>query len=138
MTNYLEGLIFVGGILHFGVLIAGAVLPSVLDWKTALKKLDVLSREVIWVHFAFIALVVISFGALSVLFAGVLTTGSTLARAVCFMIALFWGARLMIQVFVFDARPMLKNLFLKAGYHGLTVVFTYQAIVYSLAAFLPR
>ena len=138
MTNELELLIFIGGIVHFGVLIAGALLPFVLDWKTSLQKLDGLSREIVWVHYIFIALVIISFGVLSVLFAGALASGEILARAVCLMIGCFWAARLLIQFFVFDARPYLSHGFLKAGYHGLTVVFTYQALVYSLAALLPR
>ena len=52
----------------------------------------------------------------------------------CLFVALFWAARLFVQFFVFDAEPYLKSGFLKAGYHGLTAVFTYHTIVYSLAA----
>ena len=55
----------------------------------------------------------------------------------CHFIALFWAARLVVQFFVFDAKPYLKTTLLKAGYHGLTVVFIYIAVIYGLAAFLP-
>lgn len=134
----LELLVFIGGILHFGILLASAMVPQVLDWKASLNKLDGLSRQLVWVHGAFIVLVIIGFGLLSVLFAGELVTGTPLARGVCLFIALFWAARLIVQFFVFDARPYLKSAFLKVGYHGLTVVFMHHAIVYSLAAFLPR
>ena len=133
----LELLIFVGGILHFGILIASALVPKVLDWKHSLDNLDGLLRHLIWVHGAFIVIVIIGFGLLSVLFPGDLANGSALARAVCFFIALFWGARLLVQFFLFDARPYLKTAFLKAGYHGLTVVFTYHAAVYLWAACRP-
>jgi hypothetical protein len=43
----LELLIFVGGILHFGILIASALTPKVLDWKESLGKLDRLSQQLI-------------------------------------------------------------------------------------------
>jgi hypothetical protein len=49
-------------------------------------------------------------------------------------IALFWTARLFIQFFVFDAKPFLTSTFLKVGYHGLTLVFLYQAVVLFWAA----
>ena len=42
-----------------------------------------------------------------------------------------------MQFFVFDAKPYLKTAVLKAGYHGLTVVFIYITVIYALAAFLP-
>jgi len=133
----LELLVFIGGILHFGILLASAMVPKVLDWKASLNKLDGLSRQLVWVHGAFIVLVIIGFGLLSVLFAGELVTGTPLTRGVCLFIALFWAARLIVQFFVFDAKPYLKTAFLKVGYHGLTVVFMYHAVVYTLAAFLP-
>jgi len=132
----LELLIFIGGILHFGILLASAMVPKVLDWKASLDKLDGLSRQLVWVHGAFIVLVIIGFGLLSVFFAGDLVTGTPLARGVCLFIALFWAARLIVQFFVFDAKPYLKTALLRAGYHGLMLVFMYHAIVYSLAALL--
>ena len=133
----LELLIFAGGILHFGILLASAMVPKVLDWKASLEKLDVLFRQLVWVHGAFIVLVIIGFGLLSVVLAGDLACGTPLARGMCLFISLFWAARLVVQFFVFDAKPYLKTTLLKAGYHGLTVVFIYITVVYALAAFLP-
>jgi hypothetical protein len=133
----LELLIFVGGILHFGILLASALVPKVLDWKESLGKLDGLFRQLVWVHGVFIVLVIVGFGLLSTFFASDLATGTPLARGVCFFISFFWAARLIVQFFVFDAKPYLKNAFLKVGYHGLTVVFIYHAVVFSVAAFFP-
>ena len=89
------------------------------------------------IHGAFIVLVIIGFGLLSILFASELVTGTPLARGVCLFIALFWAARLIVQFFIFDAKPYLKTAFMKVGYHGLTLVFMYHAVVYAFAAFLP-
>ena len=133
----LELLIFAGGILHFGILLASAMVPKVLDWKGSLEKLDGLFRQLVWVHGAFIVLVIIGFGVLSIVLAGDLASGTPLARGMCLFISLFWSARLIVQFFVFDAKPYLKTTLLKAGYHGLTVVFIYITVIYGLAVFLP-
>ena len=133
----LELLVFIGGLLHFGILLASANVPKVLDWKASLGKLDDLSRQLIWVHGAFIVLVIIGFGVLSVGFAAGLTAGTPLARGVCLFIALFWTARLGVQFFIFDATPFLTTRLLRLGYHGLSCVFAYHAVVYTLAAVLP-
>jgi hypothetical protein len=129
----LPRLIFIAGILHFGILIASAAVPQVLDWKNALVQLDPLFRQLVWVHGAFIVLVIVGFGMLSVLLPDQLALGTPLARGVCLFIALFWATRLGVQFFVFDAKPHLKNRFLALGYHCLTVVFLYLAIVFSIA-----
>ena len=132
----LELLVLIGGILHFGILLASAMVPKVLDWRESLSKLDDLSRQVVWVHGIFIVFVIIGFGVISVLFASELAAGSALARGICLFIALFWGARLVVQFFVFDAKPYLTTAFLKTGYYGLTLVFAYHTVVYSLVALL--
>ena len=62
--------------------------------------------------------------------------GNSPTRGMCLFISLFWAARLIVQFFVFDAKPYLKTTLLKAGYHGLTVVFIYITVIYALAAFL--
>ncbi len=131
----LELLIFVGGILHFGILLASAMAPKVLDWNTTLRSLDGLNRQLIWVHGVFIALVIAAFGLLSVIFAGDLATGVPLAQAMCFFIAFFWAARLAVQLVVFNAKTYLTSTHLKVGYHALTAVFIYNVVVYTAAAF---
>lgn len=128
-------LIMIGGILHLGILLASALVPKVLDWRASLQKLDGLLRQLVWVHGAFIVLVILGFGLLSVLYSHELAGGTPLARGVCFLIAFFWAARLMVQFLVFDAKPYLKSWFLKLGYHGLTVVFFFLVVVFSMAAF---
>jgi len=66
-----------------------------------------------------------------------LASGTPLARALCGFIALFWTARLVVQLFYFDAEPYLTHWFLRLGYRGLTGVFTYFAIVYAIVAAAP-
>jgi len=136
-SETLSTLLFIGGILHFGILIASALTPQVLDWRSELRKLDRLTQQLVWVHGAFIVLTIIGFGVISVIGATELSTGSLLARLVCGFIALFWGARLAVQLLVFDAKSHLTSPWLRVGYHGLTLVFLYLTLVYGLAAVAP-
>lgn len=135
--NTLEFLVIVGGVLHFGTLTAGAAVPFVLDFKSELAKVDPLIRQLVWVYATYIFLAILSFGALSVCFSGPLVEGTLLARVICGYIAAFWAIRLVIQLFIFDSKRHLSNWALKLGYNGLTVVFTFHAIVYGTVALLP-
>jgi hypothetical protein len=80
----------------------------------------------------------IAFGAISLFNAPHLASGHRLARWLCGFIAVFWGSRLLVQFFLFDARPQLTNTALTIGYHTLTVVFIYLTAVYGYAAFAMR
>ncbi|HVT82781.1 MAG TPA: hypothetical protein VHM90_19240 [Phycisphaerae bacterium] len=131
-------LIAIGGLCHFGILVASALVPKVLDWRTQLRLLQPLCRHVVWTHGAFIVLVIVGFGSLSLGLASDLAAGTALARGICAFIGLFWLSRLVIQLFIFDARPFLTTRFLTLGYHGLTVVFIYLSCTYLAAALGPR
>ena len=126
--------LLVGGLLHFVVLIASALTPRVLDWRTNLAALPPFLRRLFWVYGCFIVLVIISFGAITLRHANELASGAPLSRSVCAMIAIFWLARLGVQFFVFDARPFLTTTFLRLGYHGLTLLFTALVAIYGCAA----
>src|SRR5262249_30484398 len=121
----LTTLVQIGGVIQLGILLASALVPGVLDWETELRPLSTLSRRLIWVHGAFIVLVIIGLGSIALCLPNSLTDGSLLGRAVCIFIGLFWFARLGVQFFVFDARPYLVLPLLKVGYHALTVAFLY-------------
>ena len=132
--NHLETYLKIGGLLHFGILLGSAMVPKALDWRTNLAMLHPFIRRLFWVYGVFIVLVIISFGALTLRFSNEMIAGSPFARGVCLFIAIFWLARVMVQFFVFDARPFLTNWFYKIGYHGLTVVFIYFTLIYGRVA----
>ena len=137
MTIDLATLLLLGGVCHFGILTASALVPRVLRWRDELRKLQPLCRHLVWTHGVFIVLVIVACGLISVAAARDLAGGSRLARLVCGFIAAFWLARLAIQLFLFDATPFLTSAWLRLGYHGLTAVFTYLGLVYAWAALLP-
>jgi len=132
-----ETLIWFGGILHLATLLGSAQVPKEMNFKEELPKLSSLMRHWVLTAGGYIILNILAFGIASICLAEVLANGEVLSRSVCGYIAIFWGIRLAIQLFFFDAKPYLRNLFLKLGFHGLTIVFLYQTIVYGWAALRP-
>lgn len=129
----LELCLRIAGVLQLGILIASALVPKVLRWRSELSSLDPLARHLIWVHGAYVVLMIVSLGLLCLFEAPALADGTLLARSVTGFIAVFWGGRLAIQFCLFDAKPYLTTRFLRLGYHGLTACFTYLTIVFTLA-----
>jgi hypothetical protein len=116
------------------ILIASASTPRVLNWRTNLTALHPFLRKLFWVYGAFIVMVIIAFSSLTFLHADAMTTREPVARSLCVFIAIFWGARLLVQVAVFDPRPFFTNWFYQLGYHALTVIFAFLIFVYGKAA----
>jgi hypothetical protein len=131
----LETAVIFGGLVHLAILTAGLAMTKVLNWKSELKKLNELSQHVIWTHAAYVWFTILAFGLVSLFIPETLVNKNPLGQAVSMFIALFWGARLIIQFFYFDAKPYLTDIWLKLGYHGLTACFAYFTIVYGWVAF---
>lgn len=130
MNHYLILMLQGAGLMHLGLLCAGALMPRAVNLKSNLATLPSFIRRLFWVYYAFIGLCLISFGLMTFLFAGTLAGGGGLARALCVFLALFWTIRLVAATFVFDVRPYLTNSFWRLGYHATNVVFVYLPIVY--------
>lgn len=130
----METLILIGGVLHLATLLGSAQVPKEMNFKEELPKLSSLMRHWVLTAGGYIVLNILAFGLVSIFLPQQLVSGDILARTVCGFIAVFWGIRLVIQLFLFDAKPYLRNWFLKLGFHGLTVVFLYQTVVYGWAA----
>jgi hypothetical protein len=120
--------------LQLSILIASALTPRVLDWRTNLTPLHPFLRKLFWVYGAFIVMVIIAFAALTFFHADAMAAHEPVARSLCAFIAIFWGARLFVQFAIFDPRPFLTNCFYKVGYHALTVIFAFLVFVYGKAA----
>jgi hypothetical protein len=135
--NNLQTLLLIAGILHFAILIASALVPRVLDWRANLALLHPFLRRLFWVYGVFIVLVIIGFGTLTLLDSGAMAAGEPVARSLTGLIAIFWFARLLVQLFVFDCRAFLTNTLLRTGYHCLTLLFIYFTAIYGWAALAP-
>ncbi len=133
-TQTLVLLLQLAGILHLGLVWAGASMPRAVQLRAHLAPLPPFIRRLVIVYFTFLGLVLLGFGTLTFFFAGAMAAGVPVARALCVLCLLFWTGRLLVAGFVFDVRPYLKNWFYKIGYQATNIVFVYLVAVYALAA----
>jgi hypothetical protein len=134
--DILTDLLFAAGVAQLGVLVASAIVPFRLNWRTELGSLSRLHRQMYWVYGGYVVLSIVSFALLSLFNARELAQGSGLAKGVCLYIAVFWGVRVALQG-VFDVKEHLNAWWLRAGYIALTLLFAALTIVYAWAAVGP-
>ena len=137
MTIHLTLLLQIAGVMHLGLMSAGLMMPKVVNVRAHLAALPAFIRQLFWVYYSFIALCLVGFSVITIIFAETLAAGSMLARALCVFLAVFWTLRLLVATFVFDMRPYLTSTARRVGYHVLNIVFLYLPVVYGLAASRP-
>ena len=130
----LTALLQIAGLLHLGLVWAGATMPRTVKLSEHLKPLPPFIRQLFWVYYSFIGLLLISFGTLTFVFAKSMSAGEPMARAVCILLAGFWTVRLIAAAFVFDVRPYLTSRFYRIGYQVTNLVFVYLVAIYVIAA----
>ncbi len=133
MKNELATAIFAAGIGQFCVLVASALVPIRLQWKTLLTPLPPLVRQLFWVYGGYVVLSIISLGTICVLNSNELASGSMLARSYCGFGAIFWGIRLSLQP-ILSAKEFLTTWWLCAGYHLLSILFISFTLILGWAA----
>ena len=124
----------IAGLMHLGLMCAGALMPRVVQMRSHLAALPPFIRQMFWVYYTFIGLSLVSFCVITLTFADTLAAGGNLARGLCAFFAVFWTVRLFAGTFVFDMRPYLTNAWRRVGYHMINIVFAYLPVVYACAA----
>jgi hypothetical protein len=136
MRNVLPTLIMLAGAGQLSVLVASALVPIRLKWRTQFDVLPRLHRQLYWVYGGFTVLSIIALGLISLTNAHELASGSRLARSVCAYLAIFWGIRLSLQA-VLDVKEHLTAWWLIAGECVLTILFIYFTTVFTIATLWP-
>ncbi|MEW6306669.1 MAG: hypothetical protein AB1705_24650 [Verrucomicrobiota bacterium] len=133
-TSTLTLLLQLAGVLHIGLICAGASMPRAVNLHSHVATLPPFIRRLFYVYFTFIGLMLLGFGVITFAFAEALAAGAPLARALCAFLAVFWTVRLVVAALVFDVRPYLINWFYRVGYQATNLAFIYLVLVYVLAA----
>ena len=113
--------------------LAHVTFPKRFQWKEELARLSPLNRQMFKVHVFFIVLVLVLFGALSLLLADELLSPSPLARALLGGFTLFWALRLYVQLFVYERALWRGNRLNTAVHVVFTAFWTYLVAVYGTA-----
>lgn len=130
----LETLIRLAGVAQLVLAVASTTIPARLRWKEEMSKLRPLLRRLFWVYAGYILGFHVAFGLLSVVGAGWLLDGSTLATAVTGFIAAYWGARLLIQFLVFQrSGDVPEGSVFRLAEIALVALFVFLTLVYAAA-----
>lgn len=134
MNDWLIIALKLAGIGQLVLVLASIAIPACLEWKKGLAGLRPLLRQMFWTYALYITGVHIFSGVLSLFAAEELVNGSVVSAAVCVLMAVWWGARIVIQFFFFDTSDLPKTKFNKLAELGLTLLFAYLTAVYVWAA----
>jgi len=128
------GFILVAGALHLIVASANVFAFGKFRYLEHLRNVPLVMRQVFLVQNAYIMLVQVGFALLCFFFAAELTSGRPLAVAIAGFLAVFWGSRVLLQLFYYDRELRRTNRL-------FDVLFLlgdgYLAVVFALAALLP-
>ena len=130
-----EILVIIAGIGQLGVALSSLVLPRILGWREEVARLEPLTAQVFWTYAGYILGTNVFFGLLSILAPAWLTDGEPLARTLCGFITLYWGVRVLIQLFAYGkTRP--KGRFYAVASACFTLLFAYLTVVYGGVALM--
>ena len=130
-----ELLLKLASLTYLGLIAAGLLMPRVTGLWAESKKMSPFAQGLFRTYYAFIGLCLVGFGLGSWLFAAELADGSTLARAVCGFLSLFWFLRLYAAIRLLDVRPYLTGSWRRVGYQATNVVFGALPFLYAWLAF---
>jgi hypothetical protein len=114
------------GVFLIGLALSHAFFPRHFRWREELGSLSLLTRQIMYVHTLFIALVVFLMGVLCVTSADQLT-GTMLGKRVSLGMGLFWTTRLLVQFFGYSSE-LWKGKRFETGVH---IVFSILWIYFS-------
>ncbi|MCE7041883.1 hypothetical protein [Dyadobacter sp. CY312] len=134
--QYLPECLFLAGLAQL-VLAAGSLaIPKVLGWKLELAKVQPLIRQMFWTYAAYILVINICFGMLTIFGINELTDSSFLAKVVTGFIAVYWISRVLVQFFYFDRSGFPSGVLNRLAEVVLTVLFIVLSVIYSLTFYL--
>ncbi|HTW57999.1 MAG TPA: hypothetical protein VMD99_07715 [Terriglobales bacterium] len=102
-------LIWGAGVVHLGIMVANIPLPGRLRVRERLAGVPRFLRQIFYVHWIYIVIVVGLFAALCFGFASQLAGASTLGRFLSGFMASFWLLRIGLQIFYYDREVRREN-----------------------------
>jgi len=128
-------LLRIAGLAQLTLVAGSFAIPRVLNWRNELVKVQPLIKQMFWTYAAYILIINLCLGLLSLLYYKELLNGSTLSLLVSGFIALYWISRVLIQFFYFDRTNFPAGKWNRLAELLLVVLFIFLSIVYILACY---
>src|SRR5579859_1565758 len=121
-SDWMVRAIWGAGIAHVGIIAANVPLPGKLRVRERLAGVPRFLRQIFYVHWIYIVIVLGMFATLCFGFAPELAGGSALGRFLSAFMAGFWLLRIVLQVFYYDGEVRRENRGLDLLYVGSLVL----------------
>jgi hypothetical protein len=119
------------GIGHIASSLGSIAVPTLLDWKKHIDAVPTLMRQVFWVYSAYIKMIGIAFGIVSILGRDELLASSFLAKSINLFIVIYWTGRLAVGFIYYD-RSTLTGI-AKLSDRTLNVLIVFFIVVHGMA-----
>jgi len=130
----LQKLVFLAGIGQISLVLASLAVPRILGWREEMARLKPLTRQVFTTYAFYIVGTNLAFGLLSALAPGWLLAPTGLAAAVTAFMAVYWGARVVIQFTYYDRSGGPSGAGARLAEAALVSLFLFLTVVYGCAA----
>jgi hypothetical protein len=130
----MKEMIWGAGCVHVGIMAANLPLPGRLKVQERLAGVPRFLRQIFYVHWVYIVIVLGLFAALCFGFATDLAGASTLGRFLSGSMAAFWLLRIVLQIFYYDPEIRRENRVLDSMYLMSLIVLV---VVFGVAALRP-
>jgi hypothetical protein len=117
------------GVVHLGIIVANVPLPGRLRVRERLSGVPKFVRQIFYVHWIYIVIVLAMFSVLCFGFTAELAGGSGLGRFLSGFMAAFWLLRIGLQLFYYDREVRRENWRLDMIYVGSLVVLVVVFVV---------
>lgn len=127
-------LIYWAGFVLFMIYIANFFAPKKLNYAGSINRMENFIRQVFCVHCGYTALTLAAMMLMCVCYNAELATAEqgSLAWGICLFMALFWGSRVLVQIFYYDKAMKRKypifNVMFFTAFVYLAGIFTYLTI----------
>jgi hypothetical protein len=117
------------GVLLMSLALAHLIFPRYFNWRTELRTLSLVNRQMMVVHTFFIALTVFLMGLLCLTSASELIT-TRLGKKVSLGLGLFWSIRLIVQFFGYSPELWQGKLFETSVHVVFSLLWVYLSVVF--------
>ncbi|HEY6373444.1 MAG TPA: hypothetical protein VIX37_22905 [Candidatus Sulfotelmatobacter sp.] len=130
----MKEMIWAAGAVHVGIIAANVPLPGRLKVREGLAGVPRFVRQIFYVHWVYIVIVLGLFAVLCFGFAPDLAGASVLGRFLSGFMAAFWLLRIVLQIFYYDPEIRQENRALDSMYLVSLIVLV---VVFGVAALRP-
>jgi hypothetical protein len=131
----LQQLIVLAGLSQVGLVLGSLAIPKILNWRQELAKVQPIIKQMFWTNAAYILVINLCFGLISIFDAGELTNGTHLATILTGFIAVYWLSRVLIQFLYFDRANFPTGRWHVLGEIVLVALFVCLSMVYSYSCY---